>query len=78
MITLQKVNRTYHSSGGSEETVHALRNVDLDIAQHDFLALTGPSGCGKSTLLHLLGLWACFLQALWFSFPIIWWAWLSQ
>ena len=28
--------------------------VSLDIARHEFVALSGPSGCGKSTLMHLL------------------------
>lgn len=35
---------------------HALRGIDLDIYQGDFVSICGPSGCGKSTLLSLLGL----------------------
>ena len=37
------------------ETVHVLRDLNLDIPQGDFLALMGPSGSGKSTLLNLIG-----------------------
>ena len=46
---LNKVYRT------GETEVHALRDVDLDIAQGEVLVLLGPSGSGKSTLLNILG-----------------------
>jgi putative ABC transport system ATP-binding protein len=38
-----------------EGGVHALRDVDVEIGDGEFVAVTGPSGCGKSTLLNLLG-----------------------
>jgi putative ABC transport system ATP-binding protein len=38
-----------------EVEVHALRNVDLDIFEREFVVLLGPSGSGKSTLLNILG-----------------------
>ena len=52
MIDLAGVWRTYHMG---DADVHALRAVDLEIAEGDFLAVVGPSGSGKSTLLHILG-----------------------
>ena len=34
--------------------VHAVRGIDLDIADGEFTVLVGPSGCGKSTLLRTI------------------------
>jgi putative ABC transport system ATP-binding protein len=41
--------------GQGEAAVHALRGVDLTIAEGELLVLLGPSGSGKSTLLNVLG-----------------------
>jgi NitT/TauT family transport system ATP-binding protein len=41
--------------GTGESQVEALRGIDLQIDQGDFISLIGPSGCGKSTLLRLIG-----------------------
>jgi len=37
-----------------ERRVMALQDIDLDVAQHEFVAILGPSGCGKSTLLNMV------------------------
>ncbi|OUM00919.1 ABC transporter ATP-binding protein [Variovorax sp. JS1663] len=41
--------------GSGEAAVHALRDVDIDVARGEFIVLLGASGSGKSTLLNILG-----------------------
>ncbi|MEO0565303.1 MAG: ABC transporter ATP-binding protein [Chloroflexota bacterium] len=40
---------------GSNHTVHALREVDVDIQKGEMVSIVGPSGSGKSTLLSIIG-----------------------
>lgn len=53
VIQLQGIHRRFQVGG---QVVHALDNINLDIAQGDYLSLMGPSGSGKSTLLNIIGL----------------------
>jgi putative ABC transport system ATP-binding protein len=41
--------------GKGSGLVRAVRDIDLDVARGEAVAIMGPSGCGKSTLLHMLG-----------------------
>jgi putative ABC transport system ATP-binding protein len=52
MITLRGVARVYEVGG---MPVQALRGIDLDVSDGDYLSVMGPSGSGKSTLLNVLG-----------------------
>jgi putative ABC transport system ATP-binding protein len=51
MYRLTGVSRTYRG----RETVHAVRDVDLTLADGAWLAVRGPTGHGKSTLLQIMG-----------------------
>lgn len=53
LISLRSVSRTYRTDGVA---VTAVRNVSLDIARGEILAVMGPSGSGKSTLMNMIGL----------------------
>ncbi|WP_346936419.1 ABC transporter ATP-binding protein [Clostridium sp.] len=53
MIELKDINKFYVTG---DETLHALKNINLKIDKGEFLAIMGPSGSGKSTLMKILGL----------------------
>lgn len=53
-VVFQTINITKTYQMG-EVQVHALRGVDLELYQGEFVVMLGPSGSGKSTLLNILG-----------------------
>ena len=52
---LVKVGQVEKQFRRGSELIEVLRNLDLEVARGEFLALMGPSGSGKSTLLNLIG-----------------------
>ena len=53
VIELKDINKYYKLK---DDKLHALKSVNLEIEQGDFLVIMGKSGSGKTTLLNLLGL----------------------
>jgi putative ABC transport system ATP-binding protein len=54
MIRLRNIERCYPLAKG--RFFYVLRDVNIDIAEGEFVSIMGPSGAGKSSLLHILGM----------------------
>jgi len=52
LINLSQITKVYDLG---KEKVHALRGVDLQIKQNEYVSIMGPSGSGKSTLMNIIG-----------------------
>lgn len=53
LIRLKSISKVFYTD---QVETHALRNVDLEIRNGEYIAIAGPSGGGKTTLLSVLGL----------------------
>ena len=51
-IEMRNITKSYEMG---TQVVHALRGVDLDIRDGEYVAIMGPSGSGKSTLMNMIG-----------------------
>src|SRR6478672_9117677 len=54
MIRLNHIERCYPLAKG--RFFYVLRDINLEVAEGDFVSIMGPSGAGKSSLLHILGM----------------------
>jgi ABC-type lipoprotein export system ATPase subunit len=54
MIRLRNIERSYPLAKG--RFFYVLREINIDIAEGEFVSIMGPSGAGKSSLLHILGM----------------------
>ena len=52
MLELKHITKTYPAGG---QPVEALKGIDLQFRESEFVSILGPSGCGKTTLLNLIG-----------------------
>jgi NitT/TauT family transport system ATP-binding protein len=52
LVHIAGLEKVYATKDGA--SIHALKDVNLDIAAHEFISVVGPSGCGKTTLLKIL------------------------
>ena len=52
MLKLSNITKQY-TLGGS--TINALRGIDLEFRENEFVSILGPSGCGKTTTLNIIG-----------------------
>lgn len=53
VVSIQNVNKIF--GRGTDNAVHALKDIELMIQPNEFVSFIGPSGCGKSTLLRIIG-----------------------
>ena len=52
MLQLKNITKNY---AAGDNTVRALRGINLQFRKHEFVSVLGPSGCGKTTMLNIIG-----------------------
>lgn len=52
MLKLKKITKEYRAGN---EKVEALKGIDIEFRENEFVSVLGQSGCGKTTLLNIIG-----------------------
>lgn len=52
MLKLKNIRKIYNSG---DEEVEALKGLDIEFRESEFVSILGQSGCGKTTLLNIIG-----------------------
>lgn len=52
MLKLKQITKEYIAGG---ESVQALKGIDIEFRENEFVSILGQSGCGKTTLLNIIG-----------------------
>jgi putative ABC transport system ATP-binding protein len=52
MIRMERISKVY---GSGQARVEALKDIDFEVGENEFVGLIGPSGSGKSTLMNIIG-----------------------
>ena len=50
-IKLEHIDKVFHTK---RKDIYALKDINIDIYEHEFVSIIGPSGCGKSTIIRIL------------------------
>ena len=51
ILEVKNIGKTYQAENGE---IEALRNINFDVKEGEYISIIGPSGCGKSTLLSII------------------------
>ena len=51
ILKVRNISKTYHAKNGE---IEALKNINFEVQEGEFVSIIGPSGCGKSTLLSII------------------------
>ena len=51
VLEVKNICKTYQAQNGE---IEALKNINFDVKEGEYISIIGPSGCGKSTLLSII------------------------